>query len=253
MVYRDRLLSLRVQILSIALLVVLLLLPTSCFAAKAYSPEVEKRLVSYGIQVAELVADLVAVKLWNEQIKELDEEAAKMAKWKHVAYADDHYTAENRLPYVQGTLAGLDYAKELIGKGSYGSDMPGYRPITMGLHSDLYKERVSLWRARMQKMLSDNYSALNDIYYGQARIRNILDDTRNKDTAGYTRRVDEAAFLEALLDDEISKLNADVDRRFALETEIALNEQLERSDDVAAYALAIGAPLQFTAGAGVNY
>jgi hypothetical protein len=57
---------------------------------------------------------------------------------------------------------------------------------------------------------------------------------------GYTRRLEEAAFLEVLLNDELSKLNTDVGRRIALETEIELNEQLERSDAVAAYELAVG-------------
>jgi hypothetical protein len=78
-----------------------------------------------------------------------------------------------------------------------------------------------------------------------------MDQARIQDGSGYTRRAQTAAFMGALLADELTKLNADVDRRLALETEVALNEQLERSDSLAAYVAAVGS--WRPPGSGVGY
>ena len=250
---RHRILRHNSRILSIALTAVFLLFlsPSSpCYAAKLYFPEVKERLVAYGIQIAELGSDLAAVSAWRSAIENMDTQAKDFAKWRHVAYEDDHWTAKNGLEHVKDPR-GADYAENFKGGGGYGSVMPGYRTISAGgpTHAKLYEQRVTAWRARIKEMLSGNKYALDDILNCQARIGEIMNEARK--VRGYIRRADEAAYLEVLLDDEMSKLNSDVDRRLAMETEIALNEQLERSDAVAAYALAVGSwkpPVN-----GVNY
>ena len=223
-------------ILSVALVATLLPLRALCFAAEIYFTEAEERAVVYGIQVGEMLADLVIVEGISLEATGLNSRAKGMAGWKHKAYGEDHRTAMSGRSYVEN-LSGQAYAEKFMGSGG---NTPGYRTIAAGgpTHAELYDERVATWKERMEEMLSGNNYALNDIILCQPRIGEILGYART--VAGYTMRAEEAAFLEVLLDDEMSKLNTDVDRRLALETEIALNEQLERSDALAAYSLALG-------------
>ena len=223
-------------LISVVLITAFLALPDACFAVEIYFKEAEERVIAYGIQIGEMLYDLAVVEGISLLAAGLDSSAKVMAGWKHEAYGDDHKTAMSGRSYVEN-LSGRGYAARFEG---WGGNMPGYRTISAGgpTHAELYDQRVAAWKARMGEMLSGNNYALNDIMLCQPRIGEILGYARTM--AGYTGRAEEAAFLEVLLDDELSKLNTDVTRRIALETEIALNEQLERSDEVAAYSLAVG-------------
>ena len=242
MAERDRILK-QCAALCVVAAAMILWRPAPCFASHAelYSENVRQRVIAYGIQIAELGGDNVPLEIWRRATMDMAEDTAELAEWKHEAYADDHFTdTTSGRNAVRSYLTGADYAQRFIGGGNYGAAMPGYRTISADgpAHAELYEQRSALWRERMRKILSDNNYAVTDISNRQAHIERTLDDAREAE--GYTRRAQAAAYLQLIISDEVSKLNADVDRRLALEAEIAMNEQLKRSDSVAAYALALG-------------
>ena len=216
---------------------VLLLSPAPSYGGEVYMLEPEQRAIAYGIQVGEMLADLIIVEGMALEATGMNSRAKNMAAWKHDTYDDDHRTALSGRIYVEN-LTSKAYAEKYGYSG--GANMPGYRTISAGgaVHAELYEARAAAWKGRIEDILAGNKYAMDDIILRQDGIKSILGDARK--VVGYTRRADEAAYLGVLLDDEISKLNTDVGRRLALESEIALNEQLERSDAVAAYELAVG-------------
>ena len=247
MAARNKILKWWITLL-VVLAVMVLSLPAPSFAANPdrrhkYHTHAKVRVGAYGAQIVALALDIAPVTRWYRVLDKSVTEAKARADWKHSAYTYDHRIAfPPKILGADGVNANV-YANQFKGGGDYAGVMPGYRTIAADgpAHADLYQQRVASWRERMKTMMLGNSRALDDISSSQAKVKVFLDDAQNPNRHdGYIQHIQDAVSLEALLNDELNKLNADVDRRLALDTEIALNEQLEKSDAVAAYALALG-------------
>ncbi|MDR3281373.1 MAG: hypothetical protein LBT23_12790, partial [Synergistaceae bacterium] len=202
--------------------------PSPVFAADTAFDDIEERLVAYGIQIGLAVADIVAMNLWENTIEDVDELFDKWARQKHANYATDHYllspensTYSDASGYIIGYLGASEDITERYA---------GYRDMSSKLHSEAFSGQSGAFMERMKSMLGDNNRALRDIMSKQGDLNKMLNVS--KKVYGYTRQIQATAQSANYLNQELTRLQVDIDGILGLEAEIALNEQQRQADDM---------------------
>jgi hypothetical protein len=216
-------------------------------AANVAFDDVETRLIAYGIQIGIAAADLAAVELMEGVMKHIDEMFDKWARQKHANYATDHHllspenaTYSDASSYIGGYRgASADISERYA----------GYRDMSAKPHSEAFGERGGAFRERMKDMLGENNRALRDIMAKQGDINKMI--LVSKNVYGYTRQLQATAQSANYLNQELTRMQADIDGILGLEAEIALNEQQREADEMAAFEAAVG--VWSGVGGGRNY
>jgi P-type conjugative transfer protein TrbJ len=119
---------------------------------------------------------------------------------------------------------------------------PGYRDVTNSPTADIdfsqiYKERVAQLDEYAAGVLEANNMEVQNVKDSQSTIKQL--NEASKSSVGQMQALQAGNQIATFMAQELAELRIDMARQIDLQTEIALNEQQERTDEEAAFEQAI--------------
>jgi hypothetical protein len=226
---------------SVVFVAALAAFPTEARAAVIISvTDVTKRLIGYGAQLVTSAIDLVVVDDMKDLMRDIDVQYDRLARQKHANYETDHsLLSESNVVHKDASA----YINSFRGvSADISSRYPELSPTPAlfadKTHPEMYKERAGSFKERMKLAIVGNARAVGDILSGESDVNKMA--LVSKGAYGYTRQMQASALSANYLNQELTRLQADIDRRITLEAELAMNEQRERTEELAAFGAAVG-------------